>query len=376
MSHASRYSKVFVKIWHSKDFRTLSGDAKLLFVYLLTSPHRNMGGFYYLPFPYLCFDIGLGEDRVTKAFQELEDRGMAVYDKDAQVVLIRKWFLYNPIENENQAKGLNKQLAEIPKSRLFEAFVNCVKDHCKDTETILKGFDIPFRNPSETLSKPFAKPGTGSGSGAGSGNIDTCAPDGARAYTAPSPGGSVEAEKVTATPDGDKLLEKSGPRSPFKSKRQEQLFDEFWAQYPKKRSKGQAERAWVKIKPDEQLFKAILDGLERAKTSVEWQKDGGQYIPYPSTWLNAKGWEDEYKTTAEVNSNAQHRGCTPKPSAFGSTAQAKNRFAGLARDGGTGRVIGCQDSPNTGGDSQASGNPRESAGDNESHKVAAGVSMA
>lgn len=67
--------------------------------------------------------------------------------------------------------------------------------------------------------------------------------------------------------------------------------DEFWAQYPKKRSKGQAERAWVKIKPDEQLFKAILDGLERAKTSVEWQKDGGQYIPYPSTWLNAKGWE-------------------------------------------------------------------------------------
>jgi len=76
-----------------------------------------MGGFYYLPFPYLCFDIGLDEDRVTKAFQELEDRGMAVYDKDAQVVLINKWFHYNPIENENQAKGLNKQLAEIPKSR-------------------------------------------------------------------------------------------------------------------------------------------------------------------------------------------------------------------------------------------------------------------
>lgn len=122
-------------------------------------------------------------------------------------------------------------------------------------------------------------------------DIYICAPDGARTYTDPSPGGSVETEKVTATPE-DKPS-KSGPRSPFKSKRQEQLFDEFWAQYPKKRSKGQAERTWVKIKPDEQLFKAILDGLERAKTSVEWQKDGGQYIPYPSTWLNAKGWEDE-----------------------------------------------------------------------------------
>ena len=124
--------------------------------------------------------------------------------------------------------------------------------------------------------------------------IYICAPDGARAYTAPSPSGSVEASDEVAAALEDKPS-KSGPRSPFTSKRQEQLFDEFWAQYPKKRSKGRAERAWVKIKPDEQLFKAILDGLERAKTSVEWQKDGGQYIPYPSTWLNAKGWEDEYE---------------------------------------------------------------------------------
>jgi hypothetical protein len=125
-------------------------------------------------------------------------------------------------------------------------------------------------------------------------DIYICAPDGARAYTAPSPGGSVEASDEVAATLEDKPAEKSGPRSPFTSKRQEQLFDEFWAQYPKKRSKGRAERVWAKIKPDEQLFKAILDGLDRAKTSVEWQKDGGQYIPYPSTWLNAKGWEDEY----------------------------------------------------------------------------------
>jgi len=177
MSQESRYSKVFVKIWHSKDFRAISEDGKMLFMYLLTSPHRNMGGFYYLPLPYLCFDVGLDENRVAKAFEELDDRGMVVCDKDAQVVLIKKWFCYNPIENENQAKGLNKQLAEIPKSKLFESFVNCVKEHCKYTETILKGFDIPFENPSETLPKPYAKPGTGTvtGSVTETGDKNTCA---------------------------------------------------------------------------------------------------------------------------------------------------------------------------------------------------------
>jgi hypothetical protein len=124
-----------------------------------------MGGFYYLPFPYVCFDVGLDEKRVIKAFEELTDKDMALYDYDTQVVLIKKWFCYNPIENENQAKGLNKQLAEIPKSKLFKPFANCVKEHCKYIESILKGFDIPSENPFETLSKPYTKPGTGTVTG-------------------------------------------------------------------------------------------------------------------------------------------------------------------------------------------------------------------
>ena len=172
MAQESRYSKIFVKIWHSKDFRTLSEEGKMLFLYLLTSPHRNMGGFYYLPLPYLCFDVGLDEERVSKAFEELADKDMALYDYNTQVVLIKKWFCYNPIENENQAKGLNKQLAEIPKSKLFKPFVDCVKEYCKYIESILKGVDIPSENPSETLSKPYTKPGTGTGTGTGSGEED------------------------------------------------------------------------------------------------------------------------------------------------------------------------------------------------------------
>lgn len=92
-----------------------------------------------------------------------------------------------------------------------------------------------------------------------------------------------------------KLDSTSAPRKPFKSLTQEQRFDEFWAKYPKKRSKGQAERAWVKIAPDDALFAQIIEGLERAKRSRDWIKEGGRYIPYPATWLNAKGWEDDYE---------------------------------------------------------------------------------
>lgn len=70
-------------------------------------------------------------------------------------------------------------------------------------------------------------------------------------------------------------------------------FDQFWAAYPKKRSKGAARKAWDKLHVDSTMQATILQAIERAKQSEDWQKDGGQYIPYPATWLNAEGWEDE-----------------------------------------------------------------------------------
>jgi len=72
-----------------------------------------------------------------------------------------------------------------------------------------------------------------------------------------------------------------------------EAFARFWSAYPKKKSKGQAEKAFAKINPSEQLLDTMLASLERAKTSADWRKADGQYIPYPATWLNAKGWEDE-----------------------------------------------------------------------------------
>lgn len=73
-------------------------------------------------------------------------------------------------------------------------------------------------------------------------------------------------------------------------------FEAFWTAYPKKKSKGQALSAWKKLKPDSSLQALILKAIEAQKRSPDWQKDKGQYIPYPATWLNAMAWEDEVPT--------------------------------------------------------------------------------
>jgi hypothetical protein len=89
---------------------------------------------------------------------------------------------------------------------------------------------------------------------------------------------------------------KKNPLTPLKEF-QQKLFDQFWSAYPNKKSKGQAEKAWIKINPDEQLLEIMVSKIEQAKTQDQiWLKDNGAFIPYPATWLNAKGWMDEIKT--------------------------------------------------------------------------------
>lgn len=68
-------------------------------------------------------------------------------------------------------------------------------------------------------------------------------------------------------------------------------FDQFWTQYPKKVGKPAALTAWRKLHVTALDIKPIMDGLAAQKRSEQWTKNGGQFIPHPSTWLNQRRWE-------------------------------------------------------------------------------------
>lgn len=88
---------------------------------------------------------------------------------------------------------------------------------------------------------------------------------------------------------------------------EEEAFLRFWKFYPKKRSKGDAEKAWKSIKPGSELVEKILDAIARAKTSRDWLKENGKFVPYPASWLRSRGWEDEYEGVAPTAPGADVR---------------------------------------------------------------------
>ena len=89
-------------------------------------------------------------------------------------------------------------------------------------------------------------------------------------------------------------------------------WDRFWAIYPRKVDKAKAIRAWNRLKADRKLMQIMSAALKAQRESEEWRRDNGRAIPYPSTWLNNRRWEDEVP--------AQPRGAAPADRAAGEEA--------------------------------------------------------
>lgn len=102
------------------------------------------------------------------------------------------------------------------------------------------------------------------------------------------------------------------PKEKNKDKRSDVLnghrtgFEKFWNAYPKKRGKGQAEKEWGRLKPDDAHVAIILTAIDKAKQTPDWRKENGQFIPHPAKWLKAKGWEDEYPESPHTGINSKN----------------------------------------------------------------------
>lgn len=81
-------------------------------------------------------------------------------------------------------------------------------------------------------------------------------------------------------------------------------FEVFWKAYPKKKSKGDAKKAFSALKNVN--LDQLLSALEEQKKSKDWLKEDGQFIPYPATWLRRCCWEDEQEVNTENAGNTDY----------------------------------------------------------------------
>lgn len=77
-------------------------------------------------------------------------------------------------------------------------------------------------------------------------------------------------------------------------------FERFWQAYPRKVGKDAAWAVWQRKRPADDLTDQMIAAVEVSCRSTQWQRDEGQYIPHPRTWLNQGRWQDEERSAVPV----------------------------------------------------------------------------
>jgi hypothetical protein len=102
----------------------------------------------------------------------------------------------------------------------------------------------------------------------------------------------------------------------------EQAFMEWYKHYPKKKAVGDAKKAWGQVKKDRIALEEMIKILKLQCQQEDWRKGGGQFIPYPATYLRRLQFLDEMEVALpedEIGWRDTWQGIVKKGREFGLT---------------------------------------------------------
>lgn len=244
----------------------LQPSGQALWLYLLTGPHTGpIPGVFQIGRAGLAETLGWDGEAFAKAFAEVLREALVEFDEKTRLWFIPNAIKHNMPPNPNVVKSWRSYwnlLPECPMRGRIQAHLQAALTEVSDA--FGKAFEEACGKPFET---PSAKP----------------PPKGMAKQETGSRRQETLSANVSPTP----------------------LFDRFWQAYPKKKARPSALKAFTKRKPTPELLDRMLAALEEQRATDEWQRDGGQFIPYPASWLNDERWMDE--APDQGRNGARHR---------------------------------------------------------------------
>ncbi len=124
------YAKVAPGFWtgdSGRKIRAAGPEALVVALYLVTGPHANMIGLYYLPVPFIAHETGLPAERVTAALSQLERIGFVRRDDAREMVWVCEMARFQVAERlkpaDKRVAGIRALLERIPATPLRDGFV-------------------------------------------------------------------------------------------------------------------------------------------------------------------------------------------------------------------------------------------------------------
>lgn len=266
---------VSTSFWSDSKVDTFSPEDKYFMLYLLTNPHTTQLGIYEFSTKHAAFEMGYSVETVRALLDRFQNRyAMIMYRPDTGEIAIKNYLKHSIVKGGKPVLDcLKKELSQVKSKDLikFVFFANQNSENATVREFILYIQEIYKYDLNDN-------------------DNDN---DNERI---------VDESLRELKPEGDSKRKKASAKEDYDL----EGFDAFYAAYPRHEGKAAALKAWNKLKPDIVLQTKMGESLAAQKQSQQWQKNGGQYIPMPSTWLNGRRWEDE-ATQAQSKENQYDR---------------------------------------------------------------------
>lgn len=266
------YSKIERSFWETDEARELTPEEKYFWMYLQTNANVNTLGCYAFRMRKAVDETGYNKDTLEKLLDIMVQRGMILYDAATREVFLLHWGKTNWNRQTATLRAIKADLKEI-RSEMIKFKINTQLEKSgiftKEGENDKVSEENDKAENAEISTKTAHKENNSEQMGTIGNNQ----------------GGEGEGEG-----EGEKKKEKEKIL-----KSDSEAFAAFWEAYPNKKNKAVAVKRWDSLRVTAAVYEKIMAGLAKAKNSMEWAERGGKYIPYPSTWLNAEGWENEYR---------------------------------------------------------------------------------
>ncbi|WP_269511738.1 hypothetical protein [Acinetobacter baumannii] len=122
------YGKVSPHFWTGSTGKKLREcpDSIVVAMYLMTCPHANMLGLYYMPLLYVAHETGLGLEGAKKGLKWACEAGFCSYDEVSEMVWVHEMARFQVAESlkptDNRCKGIQKDYDSLPANPFLSSF--------------------------------------------------------------------------------------------------------------------------------------------------------------------------------------------------------------------------------------------------------------
>lgn len=153
----AEYRTIRMAFWTDPYIEELETEAKLLYVYLFTSPHTNNLGILEATRRKIAYETGISIEKINKCLVKFANAGKIVIDEEHNALLLTRFIKHQTTTSPKIAEGLKKLFPLIPSKRFADTLSALYPTVFNKCEYRIDTVSIPYQTQDDTLSIPYAE---------------------------------------------------------------------------------------------------------------------------------------------------------------------------------------------------------------------------